>query len=260
MMGKKLKLLLFSMLFAAALPAVASTIVPVDLAAMVDRADLIFVGTVIGSESVPTADGNYAFTYVTFDVDQSLKGISRSGKTITLRFAGGQSGESFYEVEGAPTFTVGGRHLLFVQGNDQALVPLVGWSQGKLDIVANPITQEPTLVDHAGLAIDGVSGKGWRRAGAALQKETLQGPRSTGVTVLSEEGMRVELEAPPRIVDHAAPIEQFLGQLRAFINTRKASSPAFRDTQFVDSASKAGVPATFRLTAGRAPVENDRKN
>jgi hypothetical protein len=250
-MGKS-KLLLFSLLLLSALTAGATTIIPVDVATMVDSADLIFVGTVIGSESVPTADGSYAFTYVTFDVEQTLKGISRAGKTITLRFAGGQVGTTVFEVSGAPQFKMGGQHLLFVEGNGRSGMPLVGWFQGKLDIVADPASRQPMLVDHARRAVDGIKDKGWFRGGLALDRNGLvKARRAVEATVVSQEGVQIELEQP-QAADGAASVSGVLSELRTFIAARKSSSASFRNTQFVDSASPSDVPATFRYTAGRA--------
>jgi hypothetical protein len=250
-MGKS-KLLLFSLLLLSALTAGATSIIPVDVATMVDRAELIFVGTVIGSESVPTADGSYAFTYVTFDVEQTLKGIARSGKTITLRFAGGQAGTNVFEVAGAPQFKMGGQHLLFVEGNGQSGMPLVGWHQGKLDIVADPVSRQPMLVDHARRAIDGIRDKGWFRGGLALDSNGgIKARRASEAMVVSEEGVQIALDQP-QAAERAASVPSVLSQLRTFIAARKASSPSFRDSQFVDSASPSDVPASVRFTAGRA--------
>jgi hypothetical protein len=252
------KLLLFSLLVAMAVPAGATSMPPVDLGTLADRAELIFVGTVISTESVPTKQGDYAFTYVTFDIDQALKGISRSGKTITLRFAGGQAGADLYEVHGAPKFAVGGKHLLFVRANDRSLVPLVGWFQGKLDIVPNPITQQPMLVDYAGHAVDGVGAGHWRKGGLKLDKNgALRQPRDVGASVVSENGVRVELPKPEQLVDRAEPVGKVLAELRAFINGRKGTSPKWKESQFVESASKSNVPDTFRLTGARAPSVTD---
>lgn len=251
------KLLLCSLILVTAATAGASSVVPVNLASMADRAELIFTGTVIGIESVPTRDGTFAFTYVTFDIDQALKGVSRSGKTITLRFAGGETADDVVELSGAPKFAVGGQHLLFVAGNDRFLVPIVGWYQGKLDIVPHPITRQPVLVDYAGNAVDGVAQKHWRQGGMKLNKDgTLKEPEDPGVTVVSEEGVRIELPKQEK-VDRAEPVGKVLGELRAYINGRKASSPNFKHSQFVDSASKANVPATFGGTIGRAKSVND---
>src|SRR4028119_2053269 len=142
-MMRKSRLLLLSFLMLSGLALGATAVRQADLGALVDEAELIFVGTVIGIESVPTQDQRYAFTYVTFDVEQTLKGTQRSGKIITLRFAGGQVGDTMFEVTGAPRFAAGGRHLLFVEGNDRLGVPLVGWVQGKLDVGAAPVSGPP---------------------------------------------------------------------------------------------------------------------
>lgn len=250
---KKFQLLLCSfVLLVSAFSAGATTILPVDLGKMVDDAELIFAGKVIGIESVPTADGSYAFTFVTFDIDQAFKGLSRSGKTITLRFAGGQVGETVFEVSGAPTFALGGQHLLFVEGNGTLGVPLVGWSQGKLDLVSHPVSQQPLFVDHTGRAIDGIKGNGWRRDGLKLKKDgSIQAPRAAEAEVVSQEGVTIELEKPVA-ADRAASAASIMGELRSYIAKRKNSSDKFRNSQFVDSASKANVPATFGYTAARA--------
>jgi hypothetical protein len=251
------KALLFSLLVALAVPAGATSLPAVDAGTLADRAELIFVGTVTAIESVPTQDGNYAFTYVTFDIDQALKGMSRSGKTITLRFAGGQSGTDVYEVQGSPAFAVGGRHLLFARANEESLVPLVGWFQGKFDIVENPVSRQPMLVDYAGNAVDGVVDGNLRRGGLKLEKDgSLRQPRELGVSVLSEQGVRIELEQPERLVDRAEPLGKVLGELRAFINSRKGSA-RWKESQFVDSASRSRVPASFSLTGARAQAVND---
>lgn len=251
------KLLLFALLAVTAVSAGASTIVPVDLATMADRAELIFVGTVLSTESVPVKDGSFAYTYVTFDVEKALKGMSRAGKTITLRIGGGESGTDVYELSGAPKFAVGGKHLLFVEGNDDYLVPLVGWHHGKLDIIASPVNGQDILVDFAGQAVDGVTNKGWRRGGLRVHKDgSLRQPEDPGVTVESKPGdLRVEIPKA-KLVDRAEPVGKVLGELRAYIGSRKGK-PTFKNSQFVVSASKASVPATFRLEAARATSVND---
>jgi hypothetical protein len=251
------KVLPFSLLLALTIPAGATSLPAVDAGTLADHAELIFVGTVTAVESVPTRDGSYAFTYVSFDIDQSLKGISRGGNAITLRFAGGQVGADLYEIAGAPTFAVGGRHLLFVRGNGESLVPLVGWFQGKYDIVEHPVTRQAMLVDYRGRAVDGVAGGNWRKNGLKLEKDgSLRQPRDLGVSVVSEQGVRIQLEQSERLVDRAAPVDQVLGELRAFLETRKGSA-RWKASQFVDSASTADVPASFSLTGAPAPTTKE---
>lgn len=252
------KLLLFSLLIVAAVSAGASTIVPVDLATMADRAELIFIGNVTAVENVPVRDGSFAFTYVTFEVRNTFKGIARGGKTMTLRIGGGQSSTDVYEVSAAPAFEVGGKHLLFVEGNDRLIVPLVGWFQGKLDVLKDPVSGQQILVDHTGSAVDGITSRGWQRNGMKLNKDgSLKQPEGIGAKVLSQQGVRIELQEP-KFSDRAEPATKVLAQLRAYVNSRAKSSPKFKKSQFVDSASKANVPATFTMTAAPAPSVNGK--
>ena len=229
------------------LGAVASTVPHVDLAVQVDRADLIFVGTVVSSEAVPTGDGNFAFTYVTFDVDQTIKGKTH-GRSVTLRVAGGDVGVNAFEVGGAPRFAAGGRHLLFVEGNDRLGVPLVGWFWGKLDLVTDPGTKRPILVDHTRRAINGIEGKDWKRGAIAINDDGSS--RKPRVAVVAEEGVKIQLEEAQAVV--AEPASQALGQLKAMVAGRGATSREFRQPKTFQSASKHNVPSTFVFEARKA--------
>ena len=85
-----------------------TTLVQQDLASLVDQAELIFVGTVVDTQAVETKDEQFAFTYVTFEVEDALKG-SAAESQLTLRFAGADMGGQVFEVRGMPTFEVRGR-------------------------------------------------------------------------------------------------------------------------------------------------------
>lgn len=233
--------LLFALLLAAAVHVHASTVIPTDVATQVDRADLIFIGTVIGSESVPVRDGSFAYTYVTFDVEETLKG-STAGPVLTLRIAGGQAGRHLIEIAGAPKFERGGRHVLFVQDNDRHPIPLLGGPQGKLNLVRDPVTQEEIVTDDAGRVIDGLLGKNWVRNGLRIDRGgQLQRPERVA-EVLSQEGLTVVLDQPDPAAS-AVPASQVLAGLRALIQSR-AFAPEFRRGAAVQSASPANVPAT----------------
>jgi len=146
---------------------------------------------------------------------------------VTLRLAGGQVGSDVFTVEGAPAFALGGRHLLFVEGNDRYLVPLVGMFQGKLDFVESPTSHEPILVDYAGNAVDGIGAKNWHRGGMKLNRDgSLRQPEGAGAAVVSEQGVKIKIEQP-KLVDHATPAGQILGQLRAYINGVQDSVSGF---------------------------------
>lgn len=233
--------LLLSLLLVAAVQAHALTVVPVDVATQVDRAELIFVGKVVEVRSVPVTDGSFAYTYVTFDVEETLKGAA-AAPLLTLRFDGGEAGGFVYEIAGAPKFKAGGRHLLFVEGNDRYMMPLTGGPQGKLDLVAHPVTQEPIVVDGAGHAIGGLEEKNWSRSGLQLDRGgAIRRPQSAA-RVVSAEGVKVEIEE--EVVKESAPAaSEVLGELRALIQSR-TFAPEFKRAAAVQSASPANVPDT----------------
>lgn len=237
-----MKRLLLLVLLLIHLPVGASTVLQVDLATQIDRADLIFLGTVVSAEAVATRDGNFAFTYVTFDVEDTFKGAAPH-RLVTLRVAGGDVGMNAFDVSGAPRFATGGRHVLFVEGNDRLGVPLVGWYWGKLDVVADPASQQAILVDHTGRTIDGIEGNDWKRGARAMN--------APKVSVVSESGVKIQLDEPSargRIVQAASVLDQ----LQSMVASRRASSADFRKATAFQSASKANVPATFVFEATRA--------
>lgn len=239
--------LLLSLLLAATVHVHALTVTPIDVATQVDRAELIFVGTVLDVQSVPVKDGSYAYTYVTFDVEETLKGAANA-PTLTLRFDGGATAEYVYEIPGAPTFTEGGRHVLFVERNERNMIPLTGGPQGKLNLVAHPVTQDLIAVDEAGRAIDGVREKIWSRSGLELDRFGAIRHKKPVARVVSQEGVTIELDArdvAPETVDTAAPATNVLAELRSLIQSR-TFAPEFQRAPAVQSASPANVPESNR--------------
>jgi hypothetical protein len=93
----------------------------------------IFIGKVARRDSrwVDTPWGAVIFTYVTFDIEESLKGPAR-GQT-TLQFRGGTVGDVTLHIADMPEFQMGDRDLLFV-GDRTAVSPLVGFMHGRFRI------------------------------------------------------------------------------------------------------------------------------
>ena len=230
-----------ALLLVAAVHLQASSVIPTDVSRQVDEADLIFVGTVTETKAVPTKDGSFAWTYVTLSVDETLKGSS-SAPTLTLRMAGGRVGDSVYEVAGGPAFKEGGRHVLFILGNDRNGIPLSGGPQGKLNLVSHPVTQEEIVVDEIGYVIDGVRDGKFTRNGMRVEPNgELHRPQAVA-QVLSEEGVKVTLEQP-QASEEAASAWQVIEELRELIQKR-AFAKDFRRAAAVESASPEHVPAT----------------
>lgn len=233
--------LLLSLLLLAAVHAQASTLMPVDVATQVDEADLIFAGTVIGVESVPVKDRSFAFTYVTFQIDETLKGAA-DGPIITLRFAGGLANGMGYSVSGVPRFALDGRHLLFVRDNDRLTLPLAGDARGKLDLIAHPVTREPIVVDHRGYVIGGIRETEWSLSGLKIDRFGQFEQPERVAEVVSQEGVSVTFDQPV-VSEDAVPASHVLDELRALIQSR-TFAPEFRRVAVVRSASPANVPAT----------------
>lgn len=232
--------LVLLLLLVAAVRVQAMTVFPIDVAKQVDEADLIFIGTVVDDQSVPVKDRTFAFTYVTFLVEETLKG-SVDGGAVTLRFAGGKAGPVRYSI-GAPKFENGGRHLLFVVGNERYFIPLSGAPQGKLNLVRHPETQEELLTDDDGRLIGGLRELNWVRSGLVIDMGgQLQRPERVA-EVVSQEGVTVVLDQPDPDAE-PVPASQVLGELRALIQSR-AFGPAFKRSGTVQSASPANVPTT----------------
>lgn len=124
--------------------AAATSLREVSLADRVVRADLIADMTVVSvATRLSTAAGPeepaLPHTFVTFRVDRRIKG-DLVGDTVTLRFLGGEDGQGLrLDVAGIPTFEVGDREILFVQGNGERMCPLVGWEQGRFRVVADEV-------------------------------------------------------------------------------------------------------------------------
>jgi hypothetical protein len=235
--------LLLPLLLAVGVHVHASTVVPIDVATQVDEADLIFIGTVVGTESAAVKDNTFAYTYVTFAIEETLKGAA-DGPMVTLRVAGGRipARRVRVDIAGAPVFEAGGRHLLFVKGNDRLAFPFSGGPQGKLNLVRHPVTQEELLTDDAGRVLDGVRDANWVRNGLSIDLGgQLQRPQRVA-EVISQEGVTVTLDQPDPNVE-AAPASKVLAELRALIQSR-AFAPQFARGPAVKSASPANVPAS----------------
>ncbi|MFN7976241.1 MAG: hypothetical protein U0166_28565 [Acidobacteriota bacterium] len=149
-----LALLLSLALATSALATPLPNVTPRDL---VKGSSLIFQGIVVGvdhrnADVVEPGDVALPHTYVTFEVERTLKG--QTGRTITLRFQGGPDGhDRFLMVSGIPQFQVGDRALLFVGNVAAPVCPLVGFEQGciRLEGGQAKTTLDETLGDEPGV-------------------------------------------------------------------------------------------------------------
>jgi hypothetical protein len=107
-----------------------------------------------------------------------------------------------------PSFAVGERVLLFVRDNGTALCPVVGWHQGRFDVVRDPKTGAEHLTDGLGHPVVGVGGDESVRYGARADA-----PRPTAFAGVPDNGPA----APRTLAVRAAPVPMdlaaFLGEV-----------------------------------------------
>lgn len=153
---KTFRLLLFGFCALAAVNfARATTVIPPTFDELVTRAELIFQGTVtdISSQWVGEGSQRHIVTFVTFKVDDQIKGDA--GASYTIRMLGGTVGEQTMEVTDAPKFARGDRDILFVENNGRQFVPLVGIMHGRFRVERDERSgQDVVADDHGGAVTD----------------------------------------------------------------------------------------------------------
>lgn len=218
----------------------ATTIVPLDAAALADQAELIFTGTAVHSEPVLSQDGTFAFTYITFRVDEALKGGVKNGE-LTLALPGAEVEGQYFVVEGSPHFEIGERYLLFVRGNGTSRFPLVGWDQGQLRFEKAAEPGRSLLVDSHGQQVHGIQG------GRFVRARPSKAQAEDKAVLLESEGVVISDEAPAwdrravRVPKEAADADKALGSLRSFLKQR-AGEKSFVPGRVVESARPGEPP------------------
>ncbi|MDQ2868579.1 MAG: hypothetical protein M3R59_09260 [Verrucomicrobiota bacterium] len=132
---KKLASILF--LVGAIATARATTVIPPSFDQLVSQAETIFEGSVTNVRSEWTGEGaqRYIVSYITFKVDDSIKGDP--GQNYVMRMMGGTVGEETMGVSDAPKFSVGQHEILFVENNGTQFIPLVGIMHGRFHLEAD---------------------------------------------------------------------------------------------------------------------------
>src|ERR1700677_4906107 len=138
-------------------PAHATIVIPPDFSTMVQRADVIFRGQVTGIRSEWSGEGTQKaiFTYVTFDVQKTLKGEAKT--PYVLKMLGGVVGDDVMQVDGVPKFTVGDKTILFVENNGTQFFPVVGIMHGYFKIDTDPVTKNEVVLKYNGTPLQGTA-------------------------------------------------------------------------------------------------------
>ncbi len=148
----------------ALVPAPGTTVIPPTFDQLVKQAELIFQGTVTDARSVWEGEGGqrHIETYVTFTVDDNVKGDA--GASYTIRMLGGTVADQTMEVTDAPKFKVGDREILFVEHNYDQFVPLVGISHGRFHVQHDDATGRDIVLNGEGQPVKDLAKLGHEEA------------------------------------------------------------------------------------------------
>lgn len=130
------------------LPAMATTVLGMDIDQLVADAELIFEGEVIQRQSRQDQATGLINTYVTFRVRDVIKG-NDPGAMLELRFTGGSVNGQIVEISGLIIPGAGEQGIYFVESmNADMLNPLLGWSQGHYLIFDDNGERRVSTVDN----------------------------------------------------------------------------------------------------------------
>lgn len=157
-----------------ALPAGATTYLPVTFDELVTRADVIFVGEVVDVRpfALDTRDGPIIKTCVIFRVSDPLLGTTSAVEV--LDFLGGELNGIGMAVAEMPTFAIGDRRVMFAR-RERSINPIVGFTQGLLRV-----SRDASGVDRI-LTLDG----------APLSAPESIGTRAPGISLAPVVPMRL---------------------------------------------------------------------
>jgi hypothetical protein len=140
-----------AILVAASRPASATIVVSLDLAQLVQSADIVACGRVV-DVSVVRMEGRYSDTIVTLAPSALLKG--EVDGDIVFRVPGGETGRYRTVVVGAPVLRVNDELVVFLAGQPPRIPHVVGFSQGVLPIMRDdarrPIVLAPPVAEGLG--------------------------------------------------------------------------------------------------------------
>ncbi|CAA0094064.1 Uncharacterised protein [Halioglobus japonicus] len=126
----------------------ATSVLQVDMEQLLNDAAVIFEGEVIASEARWNDDNTYISTWVTFAVDDVIKGELPTD-TIIQSFAGGTVGDTSLNVSGMVYPELGEKGIYFIEDPQRPQVnPIVGWSQGHFKVETDEYGTERMLTEN----------------------------------------------------------------------------------------------------------------
>jgi hypothetical protein len=173
MMNKLRSLAVIACLIAPAGLLRATTVIPPTFDELVSRADVIFQGSVTDVRSQWIGEGaqRHIVTYVSFKVDEAIKGTP--GSSYTMRMLGGTVDGQTMEVTDSPKFKLGDRDILFVEHNGEQFIPLVGIMHGRFRIERDPQDGHEIVATNSGERLADVTRLGKEEHVAASEKAAI---------------------------------------------------------------------------------------
>lgn len=114
----------------------ATRIIPSTLEYMTGFSDAVIIGSVVSLDSY--WDDQKIFTDVEVEVEEFVKNAhDEAGTRLTLKVLGGAVGDTRFEVDNSPRFTVGEKVMVFLKKASEAYVPY-GLSYGVYQITFDP--------------------------------------------------------------------------------------------------------------------------
>jgi hypothetical protein len=131
----------------------ATTVIPPTFDQLVSDAEMIFEGTVTALRSEWTGEGDkrHIVTYVTFKIEDSIKGAL--GAEYTIRMFGGTVDGHTMEATDTPRFKVSDRDILFVEHNGTQFVPLVGIMHGRFHVKQDDASGQESIAKDSGAQV-----------------------------------------------------------------------------------------------------------
>jgi hypothetical protein len=209
----------------------------------VRSAELIFRGTVVSidtrlSETDAVTPNPVPHTFVTYRIDQVLKGASED-PTITLRFIGGPvNGDRFMFIMGMPLFDRGDTDVLLVKDNLRGSCPLVGCSRGRFREI------DGMIVNEEGQRIQRAP-SGELFPGPAMELEDIETTTMSKSIKLRRIGV-TDPDAPPQYFEpyQAPPLDPALDfKPEQFLSFMRTAIDANHTPEDLEAARKNPVPS-----------------
>ena len=145
----------------------ATTVIPPTFDQLVTDAEMIFEGTVTATRSEWAGEGagRHIVTYVTFKIEDAIKGAP--GADYTIRMFGGTVDGHTMEATDTPRFKVGDRDILFVEHNGSQFVPLVGIMHGRFHVQQDEVNGSEIVAKDNGARMSDTTKLGTDEAAAS---------------------------------------------------------------------------------------------